>query len=313
MKTQQSKYRTMIGGQAIIEGIMMRGPEKAATVVRSADGIVVKEEIIKPLKQKYPVLGWPFLRGVIGFYESMKLGISSLTYSADFYPDDEDEKPSKLDDWIENKLGEEKAKKLIMGIALTLGIALPIALFILLPTLLAGTLDSLIGSGIWRNLLEGALRITIFLLFLLLSSRTKDIQRVFAYHGAEHKTIHCYEAGLPLTVENVRKFPRQHPRCGTSFLFVIMIVSIVVFAAVSWSNPFVRMALRLLLLPVVVGLSYEINRYVGKNDNPFTIALRAPGLWFQNITTREPDDSMIEVGIEALTRVIPEEAGADKW
>lgn len=313
MKTEKPKYRTMIGGQAIIEGIMMRGPEKAATVVRAPEGIVVKEEVITPIKKKYPVLGWPFIRGVTGFYESMKLGIGALTYSADFYPDDESEAPSKLDEWIERKLGEEKAKKLVMGIALTLGIALPVALFILLPTLLAGTLDSVIGSGIWRNLLEGALRITIFLLFLVLSSRTKDIKRVFAYHGAEHKTIHCYESGLPLTVENVRKFPRQHPRCGTSFLFVIMIVSILVFAAVSWSNPFVRMALRLLLLPVVVGISYEINRYAGKNDNAFTVALRAPGMWFQNITTREPDDSMIEVGIEALARVIPETQGADKW
>ncbi|MBE6936272.1 MAG: DUF1385 domain-containing protein, partial [Ruminococcaceae bacterium] len=184
---------------------------------------------------------------------------------------------------------------------------------ILLPTLLAGFLDPVIGSGIWRNLLEGVLRLLIFFGFLFSVSRMKDIRRTFSYHGAEHKSIHCYENGLPLTVENVQKFPKEHPRCGTSFLFVVMIISILVFSLVSWSNPFVRMVMRLVLLPVVVAISYEINRAVGRCDNALTRFLRLPGLFMQKMTTFEPEDDMVEVAIEALKRVIPENKGADTW
>lgn len=312
MQTQK-KYKTSIGGQALIEGIMMRGPEKVSIVVRGPEGLVAKDEEIHPIAKKHPILGVPVLRGVVGFFESMKLGISALTYSADFYPEDEAAQPSKLDLWIERHFQSETAEKLLMGVAMFFGIAIPIVLFILLPTLLAGLLDGIIGSGFLRNILEGVLRMGIFLLYLTLVSKMKDIQRVFAYHGAEHKAVHCYEAGEELTVENVRKFPRQHPRCGTSFLFVVMIISILVFSFVSWSNPFIRMALRLALLPLVVGLSYELNRLAGRYDNIVTRILRAPGMWLQNLTTREPDDGMIEVGVEALKRVIPEEAGSDRW
>ena len=313
MKEQKEKMRTMIGGQAIIEGIMMRGPDKTAIVVRSPDGIVVKEEKLKLTGDKYPIVKLPLIRGVVNFFSSMKVGMAALMYSADFYPEEDLGEPSKFDRWLEKTFGSEKVEKAVMGIAVALGVAVPVGLFILLPTLLAGLLDGVVDSSVARNLIEGALRLVIFIAFIAFTARTKDMQRVYSYHGAEHKTIHCYEAGLPLTVENVRKFPRQHPRCGTSFLFVVMIISILVFSVVSWSNPWIRMVLRLALLPVVVAISYEINRFVGRHDNPLTKALRAPGLWLQNLTTNEPDGSMIEVGIEALERVIPEKAGADIW
>ncbi len=311
---EKQQFRTMIGGQALIEGIMMRGPQKSAIVVRKPDGeFATKERENKLIKERYPVLGLPLIRGTVTFFESMKDGISALTYSAEFIPEEEAEEPSKFDKWIEEKLGNERAEKIAMGIALVIGILLPVGLFILLPTLIAGLLDGITGSGIVRNLIEGAIRIAIFLGYLFLVSRMKDIKRVFMYHGAEHKTISCYEAGEELIVENVRKFSKHHPRCGTSFLFVVMVVSIIVFSVVSWSNPVIRVVLRLALLPVVVGISYEFNRLVGRYDNPVTKFLRAPGMWLQRLTTSEPDDSMMEVAIEALKMVLPEEKGADRW
>lgn len=309
------KKKTTIGGQAILEGIMMLGPEKCAIAVRKPDGeIELKEENVISLKTRYKLLSFPFFRGVIGLFESMKRGISALNYSASFIPEDEEgEEQSKFDAWLERKFGWEKVQNVMMGIATVLGVIIPIILFIFLPTLLAGIFDQYIGSGIWRNLLEGAIRIITFLLFMFAVSRMKDMQRVFSYHGAEHKTIFCYESGKELTVENVRKYKKEHPRCGTSFLFSVMIISILVFSVVQWSNPFVRMALRLVLLPVVVAISYEANRLIGRYDNWFTRILSAPGLWFQGFTTFEPDDSMIEVAIAALKPVIPEDKSADRW
>lgn len=307
--------KTTIGGQALIEGILMLGPEKAATAIRKADGeIELKIEPADSLKNKYKVLNLPFIRGVIGLFESMKRGIKALNYSASFeLAEEEETAPSKLDEWLDKKFGMEKVEKAVMGAATVLGVIIPVVLFIFLPTLLAGFLDKYIGSGVLRNLTEGGIRIVIFLLFMFSVSRMKDMQRVFAYHGAEHKSIYCYEAGEELTVENVKKFSKEHPRCGTSFLFSVMIISILVFSVVRWSNPFVRMALRLLLLPVVVGISYEVNRFIGRHDNWFTKIIRAPGLWFQSFTTFEPDDSMIEVGIAALKEVIPEDGESDRW
>ncbi len=305
-------FRTSIGGQALLEGIMMRGPEKQSIVVRKSDGsFVVKTEPIKMISQKYKIFKLPFIRGPINFFYSMKDGVSALMYSADIAFDDmpeEDYKPG----FLERKLGRKKADEIAMTISLVLGIALPVALFILLPTLIAGLFDDAI-TGVWRSLFEGLIRLIIFFIFIAGTSRMKDIKRTYMFHGAEHKTIYCYENALPLTVENVRKFPKEHPRCGTSFLFVVMIVSILVFAFVTWSNPLIRMLLRLLLLPIVVGISYEFNRAVGRHDNTFTKILRAPGLAFQKFTTIEPDDCMIEVAIEALKNVIPEEEGSDKW
>ena len=312
-------FRTTIGGQALIEGIMMLGPEKRSIVVRKPDGeLEVKVEPRKAIKDKYPILGWPLIRGVVGFGSSMINGVRALFYSAEFYPEEEQTaEPSKLDLWLEEKLGNEKATSVIMGFAAVLSVCFCVGLFFLLPTFIAGLFSRFIPSPLVHNLIEGVIRIAIFMLYLVLCSRMKDMRRVFSYHGAEHKSIFCYEAGLPLTVENVREQKRHHPRCGTSFLFVVIIVSVlcssIVFTYVEWTNLWVRMGLHLLLLPLVVGISYEFNRLVGRYDNKLTRFLTKPGLWMQNFTTFEPDDSMIEVGIEALKLVLPEEQGKDAW
>lgn len=310
----QEKFKTLIGGQALIEGIMMQGPDKRAIVVRGPEGIVTK---VEPLKARTGAAKWPFLRGIVSFGSSMISGVKALMYSADFFPEEESSQPSKFDLWLEKKLGSEKMEKAVVSFAIVLGVAFSVALFFLLPTLLSGIFDQWINNAVVRSLIEGLIRIAIFMGYMILVSRMKDMRRVFSYHGAEHKTIRCYEAQLPLTVENCRKMTRLHPRCGTSFLFVVVAISILLFALVSavlpTSNLFLRMLIRLALLPVVVAVSYECNRFVGRHDNAFTRALSAPGMWFQNFTTNEPDDSMLEVGIEALKLVLPDEAGADKW
>ncbi len=318
MSKKQEAFRTMIGGQAIIEGIMMRGPAKTSIVVRSPDGIVSKDEEFTPIKDKYPVLGWPFLRGVVNFVGSMGAGMKALTWSADVSMGEElakpIEEPSRFEAWLDKKLSSDKAQKAFMAGAMVIGVVFAVGLFILLPALLATLLDGIAMPRIVRNLIEGALRLGILLGYMALVSRMKDIKRVFSYHGAEHKTIACYEAGAPLTVENVRGFTRFHPRCGTSFLLTVVIISVLVFSlAIPFQNMWLRMGLRLLLLPVVVSISYEINRYMGKHDHLLSRILRAPGLWLQRLTTNEPDDSMIEVGIEALSRVLPAQTGADSW
>lgn len=316
---EASCFRTMIGGQALIEGILMRGPRKQAIVVRKPDGeLEVKQEELKLVKDRHPILGVPLIRGSVNFLDAMVKGVKALMWSAEFYPEDgEDEEPSKFEQWIEEKLGSEKAAQLVVTLAVILGLGFSIGLFILLPTFLASFLDPFIRSYALHNIVTGVLRVAIFLLYLIATSRIGDIKRVFSYHGAEHKTIFCYERGLELTVENVRKQPRHHPRCGTSFLFVVIVISVLVFSAVfSFVHPaniLMRMLYQVLLLPLVVGISYEINRYVGRHDNPLTKLLTAPGLWLQNFTTNEPDDSMIEVAILALKLVLPEEKGADAW
>ncbi len=306
--------KTSIGGQALIEGIMMLGPDKSAIAVRNPSGeIEMKTEAIKRLSQRHKLLSLPIIRGVVGLFESLKIGFSALEYSSSIALEGDDEETSKFEEWLEKKFGSRVMEKIVMAIAMVLGVALSVGLFIFLPTLLAGALDKVIKINLLRNILEGILRIAIFFIYMLAVSRMKDMKRVFSYHGAEHKTIFCYEAGEELTVENVKSFSKEHPRCGTSFMFSVMIISILVFSVVSWSNPFIRMALRLLLLPVVVGISYEINRFLGRHDNVFTKIMRAPGLWFQKFTTFEPDDSMIEIAIAALSAVIPEDENSDKW
>lgn len=313
-------FRTSIGGQALIEGILMRGPEKQAIVVRDKDGqLVEKVEELKLIKDRYPILGMPLIRGTVNFLAAMVSGVKALMYSADFYPEEEESQPSKFEQWLEAHLSSEKLEKAIVGLAVLLGVGMSIFLFLVLPTLLTGgILHFFPGFPLWgRNVVEGLLKIAIFLAYLILCSKQKDIYRVFQYHGAEHKTIFCYEAGLPLTVENCRIQPRHHPRCGTSFLFVVVVVSIlvssVVFSFVDWRNVWVRIGLHLLLLVPVVGVTYEFNRYVGGHDNPVTNALAKPGLWLQNFTTNEPDDSMLEVAIRAMELVIPEQKGKDEW
>ncbi|MBQ7624419.1 MAG: DUF1385 domain-containing protein [Clostridia bacterium] len=305
--------KTSIGGQALIEGILMRGPRKTSIVVRKSDGELVtkQEEIGTNSHKKFWRL--PFIRGTVNFWDSLKYGMKALTYSASFFETEEEQaEQTKLDKWIEKKIGFEKLQKIAMGFALAIGVIVPIALFILTPTLLAGLVGDLI-SPVLRNLLEGMIRIIIFICFIWITSKQSDVHRTYMYHGAEHKTIACYESDAELTVENVRQCKRFHPRCGTSFLFIVMIVSILVFSVVRWSNPFIRMGLRLALLPVVVGVSYELIKIAGRYDNFFTRILRAPGLALQRLTTAEPDDSMIEVAIKALKDVIPETEGEDRW
>ena len=314
-------FCTSIGGQALIEGIYMRGPDKQSIVVRDQDGeLVVKTEPLRLTRDHYPILGVPFVRGAFAFLGTMVEGVKALMYSADFYPEEEREEaePSKLEMWLEKHLDNKKLDSLLVGFATVVAVAFSVGLFFLLPTVVTSLLKLLIPmSVLGQNLVEGVLRVAIFLAYLILVSRMKDIRRVFSYHGAEHKTIFCYERGLELTVENVRKMPRHHPRCGTSFLFVVIILAIlcysVLFSFLTPPNVLVRILLQIVLIPVVVGIAYEINRYVGRHDNAVTRVVTAPGLWLQNFTTFEPDDSMMEVGIEALKQVIPEEKGKDQW
>lgn len=306
--------KTTIGGQALLEGILMRGPERTRIVVRKTGGeLVVKDEPIGTQK-KSAFLRLPFVRGISTFWDSMKYGITALNYSASFFEDEEEAgaQQGKMEKWINEKLGKEKFEKAALTLATILGLVLPIVLFFLLPTLLAGFFGHL-ESNILKNLIEGGIRIVIFLCFLYFTSKQSDIRRTYMYHGAEHKTIYCYEKALPLTVENVRGQSSFHPRCGTSFIFIVMIISILVFSLFSWSNPMLRLVMRLALLPVVVGISYEFNRFAGRHDNWLTKALRAPGLFLQRFTTFEPDDSMIEVAITAIEGVIPEDTQKDNW
>lgn len=312
-------FKTMCGGQALIEGIMMRGPKKQAAVVRRPDGeLEIRQEELKFNKDRHPIVGVPFIRGVFTFVDSMVNGVKNLMWSAEFFPEEgEPEEPSRMEEWLEKKLGGEKFYSLVITLAVIMGIGLSVVLFFLLPTLLGGLVAMITPSMLVRNVAESLLKVVIFLVYLALCSRMKDIRRVFQYHGAEHKTIFCYEAGLELTVENVKKQPRHHPRCGTSFLFVVIIVSILVSTVVFYFWPIKSSLLRflahLVMLPAIVGVSYEFNRWCGRHDNALTRALTAPGLWLQNFTTFEPDESMIEVGIKALGLVLPEKKGEDEW
>jgi len=311
----KSCKKTTIGGQALIEGIMMLGPEKGAIAVRKPDGeIELKIDEKKRIADRNKFFSLPFIRGVVSLCDSLGRGFSALEYSSSIAMEGEEEEKTRFELWLEKKLGSAAFEKVIMGIAMVLGVGLSVLLFVFLPTILAGFLDKFIHSNILRNIFEGVFRIAIFLAYMFGVSRMKDMKRVFSYHGAEHKTIFCYEAGEELTVENVKRFSKEHPRCGTSFMFSVMIISILVFSVVNWSeNMLIRMAVRLLLLPVVMGISYEVNRLLGRFDNFFTRFMRKPGIWFQKFTTFEPDDSMIEVAIAALSAVIPSDENADKW
>lgn len=315
MEHKPGTFRTSIGGQALIEGILMRGPEKQAIVVRSPEGLVTKVEELTLIKDKYPILGLPILRGAVTFLDSMIRGVKALMFSADYFPDDEAAQPSKLDLWLEKHVPAEKLQNVLVWVSVLLSLGMTLVLFMLLPTFVAGLFHA--QNAALHNLIEGVIKVAIFLAYLILCSKQKDVRRVFCYHGAEHKTIFCYEAGLPLTVENVRRQPRHHPRCGTSFLFMVIAISILVSTAVFaiWPvhNPILRFLAHLAMLPLIVGISYEFNRWAGRHDGPITRILVAPGLWLQNFTTFEPDDSMMEVGIKALELVLPEKQGEDAW
>lgn len=306
-----NKKKTSIGGQALIEGIMMRGPVLTSMATRMPDGSIDVETWNTHKGSKTP---WtrraPFIRGIFNMVDSMVVGYHCLMKSAE--KAGVEEEPSKFDKWLEKKLGDNMMK-VLGGFAAVLGVALAAVLFIFIPTGLSSLLKPLIGTGVGLSLIEGLIKVIILVGYMWLCSRMKDMRRVFEYHGAEHKSVACYEAGLPLTVENVRPQRRLHPRCGTSFLFLVVFISIIIGSFISWDNPAIRMLLKLLLIPVVVGISYELIKLAGRSDGIFTRIISAPGMWLQHITTCEPDDGQIECAIAALTAVIPEDENADRW
>lgn len=307
-------FRTSIGGQALMEGILMRGVDRQAIVCRKADGsLVTKVEPLELVKDKHPWMGLPLIRGVVNFLDTMVKGVKALTWSAEQLPEEEQGEPDKFDLWVQKHFSNETAEKIIIYTAVVLGIGLSVLLFALLPTFLAGLLNKLLPLGGWRGLVEGIVRLAIFLAYLKLCSAIPDMKRVWMYHGAEHKTIFCYEHGLELTVENARPMSRFHPRCGTSFLFIVIFISILVFSLVRTEGTLARMGLHLLLLPVVVSISYELIKWAGRHDNVLTRIISAPGKALQHLTTAEPDDSMLEVAIESLKLVLPDEKGKDNW
>ena len=308
---KKEKFKTSVGGQALIEGIMMRGPRQVCTAVRRPDGGI--ETKLDPVT----TFSWqkiPLVRGVLSMIESLIVGYRCLMYSAEISMGEEafEAEESKLDKWINEHLGE-KAQNFVMSLAAVLGGMLALVLFMVLPTTIVGLLGKVLPLEGVRALLEGVLKIAIFIGYLALVRNMKDIKRMFRYHGAEHKTIACYEAGEELTVENVRRHRRFHPRCGTSFMILVLIVSILLFSVLPWSSTGLRVVLKLLLLPVVMGVSYELIKLAGRYDNLFTRIISAPGLWLQRLTTFEPDDSMIEVAIAAVTPVLPDHPDEAKW
>lgn len=309
---RKPKHMTSIGGQAIIEGIMMKGPKDVSIAVRKPDGqIEVKKESInyKPLKKK--LLKIPLLRGSVALFDAMITGTKALMYSAEFY-EEEDIEPGKFDLFMEKLFGD-KAENIAIYLSVFVSLLLAVFIFMLGPSFITNFLKSRLESPILLNLFEGILRLAIFLLYVFAISKMKDIKRVFEYHGAEHKTIHCYESELELTVDNVKKFTTLHPRCGTSFLFMVMIVSIIVFSFFGWPNPLMRFLSRIIMLPVIAGISYEINKLTGKSDGVIARITSYPGLMLQKITTNEPDNRQIEVAIEALKQVIVDDKEADRW
>lgn len=324
MAKKTTKKITSIGGSALIEGIMMRGPKRTTVCVRTGETEIYSEDVsINTIPSKCKIFKLPFLRGIAGLIDSMRLSYKSLMLSADKALEAgeiEEEEPSKFEQWLENKFGD-KLIKIIMVIASILGVALAVGLFFFLPSFLFDLCSYFVpafqGKGelvvFWKSVFEGILKIIIFLLYIIICSQMTEMKRVFMYHGAEHKTIFCYENEEELTVENVKKQIRFHPRCGTSFMILMLIVGIIIglFVPVApFGLLFLRPVIKILLLPLSCGVGYELIKICGKHDNAFTRIIAAPGLWAQRITTKEPDDKMIEVAIEAIKSVIPED-GSD--
>lgn len=292
-----------VGGQAVMEGVMMKSPTGVALAVRRADGIIATRYDNWTTKaQKGTFWGLPIIRGVVTFIESLTTGMNTLTESAKLAGEDIEEEPTKFEKWLSEKLGKS-VESVVIGIAVILAVALSVGLFFMLPlgisSLVFGKAASV--AGVWKSLTEGLIRLIIFIGYLLLCSRIKDVKRTFMYHGAEHKTIACYEAEEELTPENAARHSRLHPRCGTNYLFLVMAVSILFFAAIGWNANFaVRLAMRIAFLPVVAGLSYEVLRFAARHDNWLTRIIRAPGMALQRITTKEPTPDMLEVAIAAF-------------
>ena len=311
-------HKTSIGGQAVIEGVMMKGPKEMAIAVRKPDGeIIIEKKPVSERIRKSKILKWPLIRGCVGFFDSMVTGVKALMFSAQFFDiEGEEESESKFDQWLERKFGD-KLKDIVIYVSVVLSLIFSIGLFFLLPNFITELIAKISGisvDGTVRTLIEGGVRMFIFLGYILLVSQMKDIKRVFMYHGAEHKTIATYEHGMELTVENARKGCRLHPRCGTSFLIFVMIVSVIVFLIIPKGLPwYMRAIFKILLLPLVAGISYEIIKFAGRHENWFTKIISMPGMWLQYITTREPDDSQLEVAIASIKAVIPDNKEEDKW
>lgn len=324
MKDKRSENvikKTSIGGQALIEGVMMKGPEKTFIAVRNPDGGITKEQFGSvPLKEKFKILGIPIIRGVSGFIESMLVGYKALMRSAELSGmdlEEDEENLSKFEKTL-NRIFGEKLFNAIMILALILGIGLAFFLFMYLPSLLYSGIEYLIPAlkqetTVYRSFFEGFLKIAIFVVYIYLCGRMKELRRVFEYHGAEHKTIFCYEKGLPLTVENVKKQSRFHPRCGTSFMILMLVIGIVAGMFIPPMNNLLRAVFKILLLPVTMGVGYELLKFCGRHENFLTRIISAPGIWMQRLTTNEPDDSQIECAIAAMEAVIPEDKEADVW
>ena len=290
----KNKQKIFVGGQAVIEGVMMRGPKVMATAVREPNGtIIIDEDYTQSLGEKYPILKKPMLRGAIALYESLAIGMKSLAFSAKIAGKEEDEMSDR-------------------DIAITMLISCvgAVVLFLILPTYAAKLIPGVSQSPLMLNTIEGIVRLLLFLAYIWGISRTPDIKRVFEYHGAEHKTIHTYELELPLTVENVKKQSRIHPRCGTNFLMIVILISMIIFMFLGWPSLWERIVSRIVLLPVIAGLAYEVIRWAGRSKGIVVRTLVAPGLWLQHLTTREPSDDQIEVAIAALEKVRPDEADA---
>lgn len=315
-------HKTSVGGQALIEGVMMQGPKGMATAVRKPDGEILTEyHEVKHIKDKYKFLGLPVIRGVVNFVESMIMGYKTLMYSAEISGMEEfdEQELSKFEKWLNDKFGE-KIVSVVAGIGSVLGVVLAVLLFVWFPVLFFNKLNEWTNQALtdFQGLIEGVLKIVIFVAYIALVSRMSDIKKVFMYHGAEHKSIACYEAGMDLTVDNVKKCCRFHPRCGTSFIFVILIFSIIFYTIIAKLFPVIAaqrilwMLLKLLLLPLLMGVCYEFIKYAGRHDNLFVKIVSAPGLWMQRLTTKEPTDDIIEVGIAAIKAVITDNPEDDE-
>ncbi|MDF2566589.1 MAG: hypothetical protein K0R90_45 [Oscillospiraceae bacterium] len=322
-KNEENKnsHKSKIGGQALIEGVMMRGIDKVAMAVRLGSGeIDIETWDAVSLKDRKWFQKVPIIRGGFNFVESMILGYKCLMKSAEKVEieEDEEEQPSKFEQKLMDLFGDH-LMKFVSVLAAIFGVVIAIGLFVFLPTFIVTGLSSLLQNnfdihlGGFRTIVEGVIKIALFVTYLALVSRMKDIKRVFEYHGAEHKSIACYEAGDELTIENVKKYTRFHPRCGTSFLIIVLIISIIVFSVISWENPLLRVVLKLALLPLVVGIAYEFIKLAGRYDNILTRVVSAPGIWLQRLTTREPDSEQIEVAIASLNAVLPENIEDDRW
>lgn len=305
----KQSFKTTIGGQALIEGVMMKGPSKTAYAVRKPDGdIAMRIEKNNSILERVPFLNVPILRGAVKLIEAMLVGVDAIIYSASFWEVDEDE-----EGFLEKHFPKHH-KKMEEVLSVLISLLSAVIFFMILPNLMATFFQSKIENHILLNLMEGVFRIFIFFLYLGLISKQKDIARVFQYHGAEHKSIACYEAGAPLTVDEVRKYSRLHPRCGTSFLFMVLVISVVVLSFFGWPSLLGRIIVRLLMFPVIAGIGFEVNRLIGKYDNRLTLILRYPGLMIQKyFTVKEPNEEQMEVGIASLKAVLPEDGEDDAW